>query len=114
VPGARDYLVSWTDKNGGLWLFGGAGLDSTGANGSLNDLWEFDGSSWTWVSGSNVAEQAGIYGTKGTASSSNFPGGRLGFVSWTDKTNNLWLFGGDGLDASGARSFLNDLWRLTP
>ena len=114
VPGARDYLVSWTDKNGGLWLFGGAGLDSTGANGSLNDLWEFDGSNWTWVSGSDVAGQAGIYGTKGTASSSNFPGGRLGFVSWTDKSGNLWLFGGGGLDATGARGFLNDLWRLAP
>jgi N-acetylneuraminic acid mutarotase len=114
VPGARSYAVSWTDKNSGLWLFGGAGLDSAGANGSLNDLWEFDGSNWTWVDGSNVAGQAGIYGTKGTGSSSNFPGGRLGFVSWTDKSGNLWLFGGGGLDASGAHGFLNDLWRLTP
>jgi len=89
-------------------------LDSTGANGSLNDLWEFDGRNWTWVSGSNVAGQPGIYGTKGTSSPSNFPGGRLGFVSWTDKSGNLWLFGGGGLDATGARGFLNDLWRLTP
>ncbi len=89
-------------------------MGSTGANGNLNDLWEFDGKNWTWVSGSDVAGQAGIYGTKGTGSSANFPGGRGGFVSWTDKSGNLWLFGGGGLDATGARGFLNDLWRLTP
>lgn len=67
----------------------------------------------------NSMPAAGVWvcghaGTKGTASSSNFPGGRLGFVSWTDNGGNLWLFGGGGLDASGSRGFLNDLWRLTP
>ena len=114
LPGARFYAVSWTDKNGKFWLFGGGGLDSTGANGSLNDLWQFDGANWTWVGGSELADQSGAYGTKGTGSESNFPGGRLGFVSWTDKNGNLVLFGGAGLDASGSFGFLNDLWRLAP
>ena len=32
---------------------------------------------WTWVSGSNTANQAGIYGTRGTAAPSNVPGARM-------------------------------------
>ena len=31
---------------------------------------------WTWVSGSKTAAQAGNYGTKGTAASTNVPGAR--------------------------------------
>ncbi|HUD23660.1 MAG TPA: kelch repeat-containing protein, partial [Acidobacteriaceae bacterium] len=37
VPGERDAPVSWTDSSGNLWLFGGAGYDSTGTQGGLND-----------------------------------------------------------------------------
>jgi N-acetylneuraminic acid mutarotase len=114
VPGGRWSAVSWADGSGNLWLFGGAGLDSTGLQGGLNDLWKFDGSNWTWVSGSNVGRQSGVYGTQGTASPSNIPGGRLGFVSWSDKKGNLWLFGGGGYDSTGTFGFLNDLWQFEP
>lgn len=114
VPGARGYPVSWTDGSGNLWLFGGSGLDSMGQQGSLNDLWKFDGSNWTWVSGSDTGRQSGLYGTQGTPSQSNIPGGRLGFVSWSDKNGNLWLFGGGGYDSTGTFAFLNDLWQFTP
>jgi hypothetical protein len=41
VPGARSEAISWTDSAGNFWLFGGAGYDSTGAIGSLNDLWRY-------------------------------------------------------------------------
>jgi hypothetical protein len=41
VPGARINAVTWTDKNGNLWLFGGYGIDSKGGSGHLNDLWEY-------------------------------------------------------------------------
>ena len=56
IPGGRLGAVTWTDKDGHFWLFGGAGLDSTETFGFLNDLWEFDPSTkeWTWVSGSNT------------------------------------------------------------
>ena len=30
---------------------------------------------WTWISGSNLVDQAGVYSTKGTADSANVPGG---------------------------------------
>jgi hypothetical protein len=41
VPGSREAAVSWTGKDGDLWLFGGDGFDSIGSDWPLNDLWEF-------------------------------------------------------------------------
>ena len=78
VPGARYSASSWIDSSGNLWLFGGYGYDSTGAVGKLNDLWRYSPSTglWTWVSGGNVGNAAGVYGTQGTASASNVPGAR--------------------------------------
>jgi hypothetical protein len=109
VPGARVGAVSWTDASGGLWLFGGYGY-TQGGLGYLNDVWKWDGASWTWIAGSNTLNQPGSYGTKGIASPSNIPGARNRSVSWTDANGNLWLFGGYGL-AQGGSGFLNDLWK---
>jgi hypothetical protein len=120
VPGGRDDSSSWIDGSGSLWLFGGAGLDSNGTSRLLNDLWEFSptAKTWTWVSGSNVGNAAGTYGTLGTGSASNSPGARNGSVSWTDSAGNLWLFGGDGFDSTGTGggigTSLNDLWEFSP
>ena len=93
VPGARYYSVSWIDAADNLWLFGGLGY--VGILGDLNDLWRFDGTNWTWVSGGSSNGQSGVYGTLGTASPS------------------LWLFGGFGVAAVGS-GWLNDLWRFRP
>ena len=51
TPGGRSGALGWTDANGNLWLFGGAGFDAAGTDGNLNDLWEFNPSTreWTWV-----------------------------------------------------------------
>jgi N-acetylneuraminic acid mutarotase len=112
MPGARNASSSCVDASGNLWLFGGSGKDSTGTyEGTLNDLWKFDGSHWTWVSGSNATGQAGKYGTKGVPSPGNMPGARLGAVTWFDLTGNLWLFGGSGNDSSTAGD-LSDLWKF--
>jgi Galactose oxidase, central domain/Kelch motif len=123
VPGSRYYAASWIDGRGNLWLFGGAGHDSVGTNGLLNDLWQFNPTTkeWTWVSGSSVmrlnppgdAGQPGVYGTQGIPAANNVPGGRYGgTVSWIDSTGNLWLFGGTGFDSTGAYGELNDLWEF--
>ena len=116
VPGARNSSVSWTDLKGNFWLFGGYGSDSTGAQGGLNDLWEFNPTSkqWTWVSGSQNANALGVYGTIGTPSASNVPGARNSSVSWMDLSGNFWLFGGTGFDSTGANGYLNDLWEFNP
>ena len=116
LPGARQNAVSWTDADGNLWLFGGLGLDATGTQGYLNDLWRFSHASgeWTWVSGSNTAQAGGTYGTQGVAAATNAPGARLDAGGWTDAAGNLWLFGGRGSDSKGAVGYLNDLWKYSP
>jgi N-acetylneuraminic acid mutarotase len=117
VPGAREDAVSWTDKSGNFWLFGGLGFDSIGGpNGWLNDLWEFNPTTkeWTWMSGSNNYNASGVYGTLGTPSTNNVPGARYGAVSWTDLSGNFWLFGGEGYNSAGTFGNLNDLWEFSP
>ena len=85
-----------------------------GTVGRLDDQWRWDGSNWTWVSGSDVVDQSGSYGTQGTAAAANVPGARYSSISWTDAVGNLWLFGGEGYDSAGTRSTLNELWRYQP
>ncbi len=116
VPGGRDGSESWIDSEGNLWLFGGRGYDYAGNHGYLSDLWKFDPTTglWTWVSGSNVINQSGVYGTKGEADTANVPGGRFCSVSWIDSEGNLWLFGGQGIDNSNNGGYLSDLWKFDP
>lgn len=116
LPGSRSGSVRWTDASGNLWLFGGFGVDANGNQNLLNDLWKFNPSTqqWTWVSGSNVNGEAGVYGIEGNASATNTPGAREGAVGWTDTSGNFWLFGGNGVDANGTPTDLNDLWEFNP
>lgn len=116
VPGARCNAVSWIDPQGDLWLLGGYGYASPGLGGFLNDLWKFDRTTrvWTWMSGSDLPGQAGVYGTKGASDPSNVPGARANAVSWTDATGKLWLFGGNCYNSSSDIGVLSDLWRFDP
>lgn len=118
VPGARYWSANWSDAKGNLWMFGGYGLDSVGNGADLNDLWEGNYNSsgqwtWTWVGGSDVVGIGGVYGTAGTASSTNVPGARDSAVSWTDSSGNFWLFGGHGYDSTRTADNLNDLWKYS-
>jgi N-acetylneuraminic acid mutarotase len=109
-PGARWGAASWIDSQDEIWLFGGWYHNPWGYAPGFNDLWKYDGTNWTWVSGSDSGDQAGIYGTKGTADPSNVPGARVGAASWIDSQGKLWLFGGWGLDSANIQGYLNDLW----
>lgn len=113
---SREEAISWTDNNGNFWIFGGNGIASTSNLGRLSDLWKYNVSlnEWTWVSGTSLMNQNGIYGTKGVASTTITPGGRYQSTSWVDNSGNLWLFGGYGNDASGGVGYLNDLWKFNP
>jgi hypothetical protein len=64
--------------------------------GFFNDLWKFDGSYWTWLSGSDQSGQTGIYGDIGVPSQSNVPGARDSLISWLDNDGSFWIFGGFG------------------
>jgi len=111
VPGARVNAVSWKDGSGNFWLFGGYGFDGSSNEGFLSDLWEYTAGNWVFVSGNMTTSQNGIYGTQGTAATTNLPGGRQEAVGWADASGNLWLFGGEGLDSTGTPDgILNDLW----
>jgi hypothetical protein len=138
VPGGRQNGVLWVDSSGNVWLFGGWGLDSVGTTATglgpgnaqigaiLNDLWEYNPTTkeWTWISGSNKADQNGVYGTQGisnivlNASTTNMPGSRWGAVGWVDPDSsagtNLFLFGGFGFGSNSTEptGFLNDVWEF--
>jgi len=116
TPGSRYGAVSWTGSDGTFWLFGGYGSDSTGSSSNLNDLWNFDPATgeWTWVSGDDVRGQAGVYGTKGVASSNNVPGAREASAAWRDANNRLWLFGGYGKGTGVDAGQLSDVWMFDP
>ncbi|TND08309.1 MAG: Kelch repeat type 2-containing protein [Bacteroidetes bacterium] len=111
TPGARvESSCTWTDNAGNLWMFGGT---TSGVGVSFNDLWKYDPltNMWTWMKGSNFANQPGVYGALGTAAPANTPGSRWCYTSWKDNGGNLWLFGGtDALSPIGM-NFFNDLWK---
>ena len=113
VPGARFGAMNGIDANGSLWLFGGNGYDSAGTPGILNDLWKYTSGQWTWISGSNLVSQPGVYGSQGISGVNNVPGAREYSVSWMDSTGSLWIFGGFGMDSTGSSTYLNDLWRYS-
>lgn len=115
-PSVRSGGTIGADSNGNIWLFGGYGGDASGnLNTRLNDLWKFDGTNWTWVSGSQFGNQTAVYGTKGSADPANIPGSRSGHVMWIDDSDNIWIFGGDGWATTtpngGQANRLNDLWK---
>jgi N-acetylneuraminic acid mutarotase len=113
VPGSRFDAITWVDGSGNVFVFGGQGYDSKGTFGLLDDVWQYGGGQWTWVAGSNVVNQPGTYGTKGTPSPNNFPGARVTPGAWVDSAGDFWLFGGTGYgQTAGSQGVLNDLWRF--
>ena len=92
--------IGWTDSEDNLWLFGGMGINKIRTS-VLNDLWKFDGVSWTWISGKK---------SSGSSVNENEPDTRVYSISWTDSESNLWLFGGQ---TNYADNF-NDLWKYEP
>jgi len=116
VPGGRQAGVLWADAAGNIWLFGGFGLDSAGTGtpqgAILNDLWEFTGGQWVWISGGNTANQNGTYGTQTVAAAGNVPGARWGSVGWVNADGDLFLYGGWGYGSSITQptAFMDDVW----
>lgn len=114
LPGSRYGSLTWRDGNGDLWLFGGLGFNGGFVSDHLNDLWRYDLSlnQWKWVKGSTLLAQPGLYGSLGQASPINMPGARFLGGTWMDSSNNLFLFGGQGVDGGNTTGNLNDLWKM--
>ncbi|MDI1353330.1 MAG: kelch repeat-containing protein [bacterium] len=115
-PGGRHGSAKWVDAAGNLWLFGGEGYSSVNTLCWLNDLWKYDLSTnqWTWIKGSNLANQIGAYGTIGVPLPSNNPGAREFPTCWVDNSGNFWMFGGDGFSSTSTFGRLSDLWKYNP
>jgi N-acetylneuraminic acid mutarotase len=118
VPGGRYGSSTWRDTDGNLWFFGGIGIDSAGTWVGLGDLWKFDVASglWTWMGGSSTWAEGAVYGTEGTPSAANIPGGRANSSHWTDASGNFWIFAGNLASQSSDvyNSETNDLWKYQP
>jgi len=104
TPGVRSYAaMTWTDEDDNLWMFGGY------STGYLNDLWKYDiaTNEWTWMSGLPTINYIGSFGTQGVPSPSNNPPAICeNACTWMDKSNNLWLFGGENNCL-----FYDDVWK---
>jgi gliding motility-associated-like protein len=112
TPPALYETANWTDQQGNFWIFGGIEGNSFNFH---NGLWRFEPATnnWTWMNGPQNPS-AGVYGTQGVPSTTNYPGARgYGVASWADSSGHLWLFGGSGIDINGAGGILGDLWRYT-
>lgn len=55
------------------------------------NFWMFDTTLKQWKKLNNIS--AANYGVKGVAAASNFPGDRVGAVTWVDNSGNLWMYG---------------------
>lgn len=110
-PGARTLPITAWDRNGRLWLYGGARADINGQMGDLNDLWRYDSATnqWTWMTGGNVRYSfSGTYGTRNVAAAPNHPGSRNSAATTVDAQGRFLFFGGNG------QAPMADLWRYDP
>lgn len=107
TPGSRFAFATWKDLNKKFWLFGGHNYVP---GHSYNDMWQYDPLTniWTWMSGTNIPNDAGNYGPLCSPSINNIPAaGYENRARWTDECGNFWMY-------SGAGAYLNDLWQFNP
>ncbi len=86
-PTPRENSITWTDKNGNLWLIGGN---------SLVDVWMFNMSikQWVWKGGLNYPNVIPDFGIKGVAAPGNHPGSGEFYGGWIDNNGIVYFFHG--------------------
>lgn len=115
-PPALYEPAHWVDHDGNFWLYGGLTVHGPGFNALSCALWKYDVSAdkWTWMNGSSSTNEPAISGIQGIPSANNNPGGRsLGMLTWIDSNDNLWLYGGVGLDPLGQYGAFSNLWKYS-
>ncbi len=115
-PGQRLGASGWANGTS-VWIFGGSSPEGIGL---LNEMWRFDIQTgvWTWMQGidpTNGQVPVGVYNAPGTTND-DVPSGRDFASTWTDKSGNFWLFGGNAVTENplAASGYVNDLWKYTP
>lgn len=123
-PRGRSGATTWQVKNN-LYMFGG-NVDPINVRskhlmvGNVNSMWCYNLETDTWKvlkSEQSQCTRAGTYGKLGVALQSNMPGCRRRAAGWVDRHDNLWMFGGDGVDSSQESvsvfhhsKLLSDIW----
>ena len=112
TPGARAWgITSWTDASKqfvALWRI------SCFLHGNTQDLWKYDipTNEWTWMKGPLYRRSTGYIVPRVFRLRANYPEGEgmKGPQAGKMIKDNLWLFGGYGVDALAQAGHLNDLW----
>jgi N-acetylneuraminic acid mutarotase len=107
--GSRSSHSMVMKSNDTFLLFGGYGFDSILVAGDLNDLWEYNITmgEWNFLYGDDIVDKKGNYSTNGTI------GSREAFSMVINPNNNdLVIFGGYGIDNTGLKGPLNDIWNI--
>lgn len=126
LPPAAHAGYMWPHAVAGrLWIMGGEDDQAnTNGHGIYCGLWSLDASTaeWAWEAGpATHPDQPGKWSGGGEHA---HPGARYAGSSWSvstaaigggdgDRGEELWLFGGWGVDAAGKRGYLSDVWRYT-
>ncbi|WP_053939276.1 Kelch repeat-containing protein [Amantichitinum ursilacus] len=112
-PGGRAGAATWRDRDGNIWLYGGA-RDINGEIQYQNDMWRFDGKLWTWVSGAQTPLQPSIQGALGQFSTGYTMGQRSAPTTWIDTSGRFWALGGITLYNHSFAEVETDLWAYQP
>lgn len=65
--------------------------------GYLNDLWKYNGATWTFMKGSTAASTSDggeTYGVSGVTADTNLPSRAAITAGWVDAKGALWMYGG--------------------
>lgn len=123
-PDGRSGATTWVSGDR-LFMFGGNIMENNLRSkhmmiGNVGDLWEYSKQQDTWIyhTGSQtVCKSVAKYGELGSDLGNYSPSCRRRAASWVDSLENLWLFGGDGIDSSQASfsvfshsKLLSDIW----
>lgn len=111
LPRAQYRSSSIVDSDGNFWLYGGYGQFSPESSGYIDELWKWDGSQWTWTSGSGNANQLAKYGNLNQTKPENSPGGRADTHIWYDQDGDLQVFAGElTSEVGGTQKLYADIW----
>jgi hypothetical protein len=95
-PSRFENRANWSENNN-LYMFGGLYVGENPVVQALNDLWVYNisANTWTWIAGDTLGQfPAPSYGTMGTPSPQNTPGGRYGALAWYAGDCEAYIFSG--------------------